>query len=135
MAQEKGTENITANLVTYIKEKDARIAKLEEDLKAATKRREKADYVTSRSHPEEGKEAPKALEEPQKENPPAPHFVGKWQKFCPACGDPNPEFKDETLCSTPGCGMHLGAVEDLPKIKACPNCGGKEAHKLEIKAE
>jgi ribosomal protein S27AE len=128
MAQEKETENITANLVTYIKEKDARIVKLEEELAAATKRREKADYVTSRSHPE-------AVVTEKKEEPPAPapHYVGKWQKYCPTCGDANPEFKDETLCSTPGCGMHLGAVEDLPKIKACPNCGGKEAKTIEGK--
>jgi len=115
--------------VAYIKEKDARIAKLEEDLKEATKRREQSAKVYEKLHPEPVKET--KMEQKKEEAP--PHFVGKWQKFCPACGDPNPEFKDETVCSTPGCGMHLGAIEDLPKLKACPNCGGKEAKKLEAK--
>lgn len=57
-----------------------------------------------------------------------PHYVGAWQQFCPDCGVPNPEFHDETECST--CHMHLGSKEGLAKIKACPNCGGVKAKEL-----
>ena len=56
------------------------------------------------------------------------HYIGAWQKFCPTCGDPNPDFKDETVCD--GCGMRLGAKEVAEKLKACPNCGGKSAKKI-----
>jgi hypothetical protein len=54
-----------------------------------------------------------------------PHYIGSWQRYCPTCGDQNPEFKDETTCD--GCGVHLGAKEVAEKLKACPNCGGHSA--------
>lgn len=67
--------------------------------------------------------------EQTEKNLPEPHFVGKWQKHCPTCGDKNPEFKDETVCDPDkgGCGMHLGSKDDVEKMKACPNCGGSKA--------
>ena len=58
-----------------------------------------------------------------------PHFVGHWQRYCPECGEQNPDFKDEIECE--GCGMHLGAKEDAVKLKACPNCGSKKAKEIE----
>jgi len=54
-----------------------------------------------------------------------PHFIGAWQRYCPTCGDQNPNFKDETECVT--CHTRLGAREVAQKLKACPNCGGKNA--------
>jgi hypothetical protein len=54
-----------------------------------------------------------------------PHYIGSWQRYCPTCGDQNPDFKDETTCD--GCGVHLGAKEVATKLKACPNCGGHSA--------
>jgi len=57
-----------------------------------------------------------------------PHYIGAWQKFYPTCGDPNPDFKDETECAD--CHTHLGAKEVAEKLKACPNCGGHNAKRL-----
>jgi hypothetical protein len=57
-----------------------------------------------------------------------PHYVGPWQRFCPTCGEQNPDFKDETECKD--CHMHLGPVAYVEKLKACPNCGGHNAKKL-----
>jgi hypothetical protein len=54
-----------------------------------------------------------------------PHYIGSWQRYCPTCGDQNPDFKDETTCDD--CGVHLGAKEIAAKLKACPNCGGHSA--------
>lgn len=54
-----------------------------------------------------------------------PHYIGAWQKYCPTCGDSNPDFKDETECED--CHIHLGAKEVAEKLKACPNCGGHRA--------
>jgi hypothetical protein len=61
-----------------------------------------------------------------------PHFVGSWQQYCPTCGDKNPDFKDETICDPKngGCGMHLGAIKDVEKLKACPNCGKTHARRI-----
>jgi hypothetical protein len=136
MAQEKETGDMTANIVTYMKEKDARIAKLEEDLAEARKRREKADYVNSRLHPEPAKEEKKEEEPPKPILP--PHFAGSWERYCPTCGEQNPGFKDETVCKD--CGTHLGAAADIKTeenpggvVTACWNCGGKKAKKIEKK--
>jgi hypothetical protein len=82
---------------------------------------------------------PKKPEPPTQIAPPTeehkeeePHFVGPWQQYCPTCGDKNPAFKDETICNPEkgGCGMHLGAVAEVEKLIACPNCGGKHAARL-----
>ncbi|MHC4397262.1 MAG: hypothetical protein ACYS1A_16615 [Planctomycetota bacterium] len=64
-----------------------------------------------------------------------PHFIGEWQKHCPTCGDTNPDFKDETQCdpNNGGCGMHLGAQDNLKNIRACPNCGHTKARLVEKK--
>lgn len=72
---------------------------------------------------ETGREEPPT----EKVEPPA-HFVGPWQQYCADCGDKNPDFKDETKCTA--CGMHLGSKDAAPKLKACPNCGGKDAEVL-----
>lgn len=61
-------------------------------------------------------------------HPGMPHYVGVWEKYCPECGDPNPDFKDEMECSS--CHMHLGAEATVEKLKACPNCGGRAAKRL-----
>ena len=57
-----------------------------------------------------------------------PHYVGSWQKYCPTCGDKNPEFKDETVCKD--CGTHLGSKKTVEKMVTCPHCGGKNAKPL-----
>jgi len=57
----------------------------------------------------------------------SPHYVGTWHKYCPDCGEENPEFKDETYCID--CNIDIGAAERIADIKACPNCG-KDHFKL-----
>jgi hypothetical protein len=84
---------------------------------------------------------PKAPKEPERKEEPKPepaaeekmpHYVGSWERFCPDCGEPNPAFKDETICDPKqgGCGMHLGAAAEVEKLKVCPNCGGRHARRL-----
>lgn len=62
------------------------------------------------------------------ETPGQPHIIGAWQRYCPTCGEANPDFKDEVICDT--CGTHLGAKAVVEKLKACPNCGGKKSHQI-----
>jgi len=131
MAQKEETGDMTANLVAYIKEKDARIQKLEEDLAAANKRREKRDDVYSRLHPELQNGEKK--EEKKEEKPPEPlpkHIVGWYDKDCPTCGVPNDQYKDETFCYD--CFGDLGAAEKAVKVAACPHCGKKADEGLTI---
>jgi hypothetical protein len=51
------------------------------------------------------------------------HLLRTYDKFCPEgnCGEPNPFFKDETVC--PSCKSHLGSVEGVKKLPLCPHCG------------
>lgn len=74
----------------------------------------------------EKKEEPKPQEEKHDEK--KPHYIAEWQHYCPTCGDENPDFKDETICKD--CGMHLGPMAYVEKLKVCPNCGGHNAKKL-----
>ena len=113
----------------------AQIRKENEDLRTelaeVKSKRNKADKEYAQKHPEPTKEVEK--EEKKEEAPSRPHFYAKWQKFCPECGEENPEFKDETLCDTPGCNFHMGAIDNLPNVKKCPQCGGHSAHKIKVK--
>jgi len=104
---------------------------------AAEKYKKDAQAATARA----GKEAKKVAAS-KTSTPPAPpdpeadhghetgkpHYIGAWQRFCPTCGDENPDFKDETQCED--CGAHLGAKETAEKLKACPNCGGHKAKRI-----
>lgn len=73
------------------------------------------------------------------------HDLSWFPQYCP--GDPtgqscrtkdearNPNFKDEVRCT--GCGMHLGAVEQIateknPRapIQRCPSCGDEHFYKI-----
>lgn len=65
---------------------------------------------------------------------PTKHFLKPYDKVCSDCGEPNKDFKDETMCdpSKGGCGKHLGALEFAQKLVACPECGGKS---LKLTAE
>lgn len=76
------------------------------------------------STPSEPESSP---ENPSKEST-EPHYVGSWQKVCPHCNIPNPEFKDETTCK--GCGSHLGEAILAKGFKACPNCGGPDVEQF-----
>jgi len=122
-------DSIAQLLAQTLKEKDALATELAE-VKA---KRNKADKEYAQRHPEPVKELEK--EEKKEEPAPAPHWTGSFQKYCPTCGDANPIFKDETVCSTPGCGQHLGAEEGLKTLKACPNCGGHGYDKIKSKSE
>ena len=87
--------------------------------------------------------------EPKKEEPKEleghrVHMVKGWfPQYCPdkdcpncvGCSDPalrkelhrNKNFKNETICSTPGCGQLLGEEENVKKnLEFCPNCGGSK---------
>ncbi len=64
---------------------------------------------------------------------PTLHFLRPFEKVCADCGEPNPMWKDETICRDKeggGCGMHLGALLELKKVKACPNCGATKFQAL-----
>jgi Zn finger protein HypA/HybF involved in hydrogenase expression len=115
-------------------------AATEEKPKAATK--EKNDWRKRAEEAEAKLEAlnqiqsplsatvPEKVNEPKVPNPHShhdnePHYIGKWQQYCPTCGDKNPDFKDEVECRT--CKTHLGAKDVAEKLVACPNCGGKHA--------
>ncbi len=56
------------------------------------------------------------------------HYVKSYHQNCPECGEPNPEFKDETECSS--CHKPLGGLETAQNLPGCPYCGGM---KLTIK--
>lgn len=49
------------------------------------------------------------------------HAMSITDAYCPTCGDPNPDFKDEIECKD--CGHALGAEATLDKVKNCPGCG------------
>ena len=122
MSKQEENGDMTANLVAYIKEKDAKIAKLEEDLQLAQKRRAKADYVDNRNHPLSP--VTEKVEEKKAETP-APHYAGSWQAFCPTCDTKeqaiNNGFKDETYC--PNCFAKTGSIEATRHYYRCPGCG------------
>jgi hypothetical protein len=114
------------NLQNTLKTRDRQIA--------AYKMREHNTKVTGHVEP---KSQPKPEEHKHEEAKPpetekAPHYVGPWQKFCPTCGDQNPDFQDETECKD--CHTHLGAAKNIKtpenpdgKLVVCPNCGGHRA--------
>jgi predicted RNA-binding Zn-ribbon protein involved in translation (DUF1610 family) len=107
-----------------------RAEKAEKDLEALRKKRAKASNTTPTETDKPKPSAPGASNETEKHDKHGheegkPHYIGAWQHFCPTCGDPNPDFKDETVCTD--CGTHLGAKDVAEKLKACPNCGGHSA--------
>lgn len=55
------------------------------------------------------------------------HPVHSYEKFCPDCAAPIPDFKDETECKN--CKAHLGAVAQVEKLAACPFCGSTSGAK------
>jgi predicted RNA-binding Zn-ribbon protein involved in translation (DUF1610 family) len=127
-AERKVLDRIVTMEKQLSEEKAAR-AKAERDLEALRKKRET-------KKPKEGEGLPPSTSSPYKplveekhdehgHEEGKPHYIGAWQHFCPTCGDPNPDFKDETICTD--CGTHLGAKEVAEKLKACPNCGGHSA--------
>ena len=80
-------------------------------------------------HPAAAPEAEKPEKPSEPEKKGVDHARSITDQFCPECGDPNPEFKDETECKE--CGRSLGAVETLSRVKQCPGCGatGKIANR------
>lgn len=56
------------------------------------------------------------------------HATHKYDKFCPGCGDKNPDFDPEIAYCT-DCGSAVGSVKEVKneEIKACPGCGSSEA--------
>jgi hypothetical protein len=128
LAQNQPPEPSPESLVAYLAKKDSEISNLQKELAEVKARRNVADKEYARKHPEPTETS--KIEEKKEEPPKPPHFTGSWQKWCPTCGDTNPNFKDETICSTPGCGQHLGAEEGIKDLKACPNCGGHKYDKI-----
>jgi DNA-directed RNA polymerase subunit RPC12/RpoP len=134
------TEN--ASLKQELAEAKAAAEKYKKDAQAATARagkaakKESASKTSTRSIPSNipviiSTIAPQASHDPEADHgheTGKPHYIGAWQRFCPTCGDENPDFKDETQCED--CGAHLGAKETAEKLKACPNCGGHRAKRL-----
>lgn len=119
------TEN--ASLKQELAEAKAAAEKYKKDAQAATARAGKEAKKQAAIKPP----APPAPHDPEADHgheTGKPHYIGAWQRYCPTCGDENPEFKDETQCED--CGAHLGAKETAEKLKACPNCGGHRAKRL-----
>jgi predicted RNA-binding Zn-ribbon protein involved in translation (DUF1610 family) len=56
------------------------------------------------------------------------HFVRRSEKYCPTCGEINPDFTTGTVCAE--CGLSLGTVEEAQKHESCPNCGSKKAKQI-----
>ena len=56
------------------------------------------------------------------------HATHKFDKFCPGCGDKNPDFDPEIAYCT-DCGSAVGSVKEVKneEIKACPGCGSTTA--------
>ena len=55
------------------------------------------------------------------------HATHVYDKFCPSCGDKNPDFDpDVAFCSD--CGEAVGSVKQVNagEIKACPGCGNEK---------
>ena len=55
------------------------------------------------------------------------HATHVYDKFCPSCGDKNPDFDpDVAFCSD--CGEAVGSVKQVNagEIKACPGCGNNK---------
>lgn len=107
--------------------------KLEKKIRGYKGLQARTDQHTEQDHPAETTDPPEKTEKIVQE----PHFIGNWQKHCPTCGDTNPDFKDEIECDKDegGCGMHLGAKDNLKNLKACPNCGGTKAKLIEKKVD
>jgi hypothetical protein len=105
--------------------REKRVGQLEKEISRL--RKEKGADDSLPETPAAPTPAPAPVPEPEKQSGPAPHIVKSYQpRFCADCGTQNPSFKDETVCSTPGCGVHLGSMETVKTLKACPNCGGSK---------
>ena len=53
------------------------------------------------------------------------HRVHSYDKTCPDCGDPNPDFdNNQYLCSS--CGEPVGTKDEAIRSVACPHCGKNE---------
>jgi hypothetical protein len=54
------------------------------------------------------------------------HATRTFDKFCPDCAEPNPDYKEPDYfcqdCQTP-----IGSLEDAEKSKACYKCGSTDA--------
>ena len=97
---------------------------LEKSQQTVYRLRKKGGDVESHEHAEAAPEAPRE-EKPAEQEPVKQHARSITDRFCPECADENPDFKDEAWCVD--CSRPLGAKDNLPKLKACPNCGGKSA--------
>ncbi len=54
------------------------------------------------------------------------HATRSFDKFCPDCAEPNPDYKDpEWFCED--CRAPIGTEEDAKKSQMCYNCGSKDA--------
>ena len=140
------TQTVTMSKTDF----DALIARVEKSeneikgLKLRTDRKEKRENPaptqkeTQKEPESKPAETKTSIENVETDKHEHPHF-NKWQRFCPTCGDQNPEFKDETQCVR--CGTHLGAKENLSTaenpnapIKVCPNCGaGKDGETVHVR--
>jgi len=97
---------------------------LEKSQQTVYRLRKKGGDVESHEHAEAAPEAPR-VEEQAPAAEVKQHARSITDRFCPECGDENPDFKDEAWCVD--CSRPLGAKDNLPKLKACPNCGSKSA--------
>jgi hypothetical protein len=104
------------------KSKDTQLSELRKKLGAASEPKPEPEPAVV------PQPAPAAPPEPEKTKV-VEHSMSITDAFCPECGGPNPDFKDETECIE--CGHPLGAIATLDKVKNCPGCGksGKIARK------
>lgn len=125
----------TLDLEARLNVRESRIGRLEKEVSRLRKGKGEGDEL-----PEVSVTLPAASPGPQphvdihheESKTASPHIMkGYTPRFCGDKGceslPQNPAFKDETKCSTPGCGMHLGSLENVEKnLARCPNCGGSK---------
>lgn len=122
MSQDKPDWEAAVKEIAKTNEENRRLRKQIRGYKGQLARGSTGQSTENPNQPEDKPQNP-PISEPQsdKEKQVKPHFLGDWQAVCPDCGEKNAKFKDETKCTH--CGMHLGAVDNLKNVKACPSCG------------
>ena len=62
------------------------------------------------------------------EEPKHNHATRSFDKFCPDCKEPNPDYEaPEWFCNNDECLKPIGSKKDMEDSKVCYNCGGTNA--------
>tara|TARA_R110000824_G_scaffold119924_4_gene274409 strand:- start:787 stop:1119 length:333 start_codon:yes stop_codon:yes gene_type:complete len=62
------------------------------------------------------------------EEPKHNHATRSFDKFCPDCEQPNPDYQEpEWFCNNDECLKPIGSEKDMKDAKVCYGCGGSGA--------